>query len=182
MALLPLAKKDGNVHRTLLNFWSATLVDFVERIRGSRKETNEELVKVLTEGFFKALESAGSDEQMQVCDFQMWKPAAGFNISFLVQSSALPPLLLFIRSLPLAEGPFEALFGVVNLTSSPSERAVMVLLSLLDAAPSGFAAESAVKQLRRLDSASLGDAVISVASRCSLARGLSLLLSAMLVR
>jgi hypothetical protein len=81
MALLPLAKKDGNVHRTLLNFWSATLVDFVERIRGSKKETNEELVKVLTEGFFKALEAAGSDEQMQVRDFQMWKPAAGSNIS-----------------------------------------------------------------------------------------------------
>jgi hypothetical protein len=58
----------------------------------------------------------------------------------------------------------------------------MVLLSLLDAAPSGFAADSAVKHLRRLDSSSLGDAVVSVASRCSLARGLSFLLSAMLIR
>lgn len=66
LALLPLAKKTDNVHRTLLTFWSATLIDYIERIRTNKKETSEEVVKVLTEGIFRSLEAAQGDEQVMV--------------------------------------------------------------------------------------------------------------------
>lgn len=54
MAFLPKAEEEGVVSRTMLNFWSATLVDFVERLR-NEKGLGENVVKVLVEGFVQAL-------------------------------------------------------------------------------------------------------------------------------
>lgn len=62
LALLPKAAEEGVTHRTLLNFWGAILVEFLEKIRGEGG-VPENVVKALVEGFVRALtvERAGPD-------------------------------------------------------------------------------------------------------------------------
>jgi hypothetical protein len=89
--------------------------------------------------------------------------------------------LLFIRSFPLAEAPFTALFDAVPLQFSTPERTVTVILSLLEYAPPSFKGEMARKQTGSLDVEALGPALVSVGQRCHLNRGMSLLMESMLI-
>jgi len=62
LALLPKAAEEDATHRTLLNFWGAILVEFLEKIRGEGG-VPENVVKASVEGFVRALtvERAGPD-------------------------------------------------------------------------------------------------------------------------
>jgi U3 small nucleolar RNA-associated protein 10 len=62
LALVPKAAEEDAIHRTLLNFWGAILVEFLEKIRGEGG-VPENVVKALVEGFVRSLivERGGAD-------------------------------------------------------------------------------------------------------------------------
>lgn len=84
---LPAAAREGNIHPALLTFWTATMVDFLERVRHDQQGRSEELARVLTEGLLECLKSAQEDEQLGVSGAVM-----GFSTS-LINSLAVccPP-------------------------------------------------------------------------------------------
>jgi hypothetical protein len=54
LGLVPKAAAEDTTHRTLLNFWGAILVEFLEKIRGEGG-VPENVVNALVEGFVRSL-------------------------------------------------------------------------------------------------------------------------------
>lgn len=55
MNLLAQAEQEKAVHRALVNFWGAVMLDFVDRMRLEKNGIPEPVVKVLVEGFIRVL-------------------------------------------------------------------------------------------------------------------------------
>lgn len=55
MNLLAQAEHERAVHRALINFWGAIMLDFVERMRSEKNGIPEPVVKILVEGYIKVL-------------------------------------------------------------------------------------------------------------------------------
>lgn len=111
---LKIAHTEGCTHRALLAFWSATLVDLLERSRSTGR-VPEGVVKILVEAFVTLLSTPG--------------------VSAEVNAAVYPPLVLLTRSVRLADAPFAAIVEALLTPStgaSPSQR-VLTLLALLDA-------------------------------------------------
>lgn len=111
---LKTAHTEGCTHRALLAFWSATLVDLLERSRSTGR-VPEGVVKILVEAFVTLLSTPG--------------------VSAEVNAAVYPPLVLLARSVRLADAPFAAILEALLTPSTgaaPSQR-VLTLLVLLDA-------------------------------------------------
>lgn len=111
---LKTAHTEGCTHRALLAFWSATLVDLLERSRSAGR-VPEGVVKILVEAFVTLLSTPG--------------------VSAEVNAAVYPPLVLLTRTVRLADAPFAAILEALLTPSTgaaPSQR-VLTLLVLLDA-------------------------------------------------
>lgn len=112
LAMLPAAAQSS--HRTLLNFWSATLVEYIERIR--QGGIPDAVVKVLVEGLVTALNvtKSGSD----------------------YPTAIYPAVLILVRSVRLAPEPFSVLLDslAVNQDVNIAHR-LITLMIMLDNAP-----------------------------------------------
>lgn len=109
------ALEELTVHRSLLAFWTATLVDLLNRARnGSGGRIPEGTVKILVETFTTLLSTrrAGSE----------------------VNAAVYPPLVLLTRSIKLSDAAFSAVLEALltpNTGAEPSQR-VLTLLVILD--------------------------------------------------
>lgn len=106
------ALDENTIHRALLGFWTATLVDLLERSRTTR--VAEGVVKVLVEAFVTTLSRTNTGSE--------------------VNAAVYPPLVLLSRSVRLADGPFAAVVEALLTPATganPSQR-VLTLLVLLD--------------------------------------------------
>lgn len=107
--------EENTVHRALLAFWTATLVDLLERARnGAGGRVPEGTVKVLVETFITLLSTRRAGPE--------------------VNAAVYPPLVLLSRSIKLSDAPFAAVVEALltpNTGAEPSQR-VLTLLVLLD--------------------------------------------------
>jgi U3 small nucleolar RNA-associated protein 10 len=122
------ALEDNTVHRGLLAFWSATMVELIEGERAG-EGVSEGLVKVLVEAFVTILETPKAGQDVNV----------GLSISFsdfhaYGQAAVYPPLVLLIRSVRLADGVFLALLSALLSPSSGAEptQRILTLLFILN--------------------------------------------------
>ncbi|KAK8849743.1 hypothetical protein IAR55_005078 [Kwoniella newhampshirensis] len=107
------AIKEGVVHRALLTFWTATLVDLLEGGKQG-KGLHEGLVKLLVETFVVILETPSGGED--------------------VNAAVYPPLVLLTRSVSLADGPFQAIVSslLTPSTGANSSQRMLTLLVILN--------------------------------------------------
>lgn len=101
------------VHRALLAFWTASLVDLLERSRTSGR-IPEGVVKILVAAFVTLLSRQGAGPE--------------------VSAAVYPPLVLLARCVRLADAPFAAVIEALltpGTGANPSQR-VLTLLVLLD--------------------------------------------------
>ncbi|TYJ57970.1 U3 small nucleolar RNA-associated protein 10 [Cryptococcus floricola] len=103
------AVKEGVVHRALLTFWSATLVDLLEGAKRAQG-VNEAVVRLLVEAFVTLLET----------------PKAGEDVN----AAIYPPLVLLTRAEHLADEPFAAILSSL-LTPATGANASQRMLTLL---------------------------------------------------
>lgn len=125
--LVQAAIVEGTVHRGMLAFWSATMVELIESER-SGKGVSEALVKVLVEAFVGILEAPKAGPDVNVRNFS---PSP--RVSLTTQAAVYPPLILLSRSVRLADGPFLALLSALLTPSSgaqPSQRGLTLLFLL----------------------------------------------------
>lgn len=112
LGMLPAAATSS--HRTLLNFWSATFVEYVERVR--QGGIPDQVVKVLVEGLVTALnvKKTGPD----------------------YPTAIYPAVLILVRSVRLAAEPFSVLLDslAVNQDVNVAHR-LITLMIMLDNAP-----------------------------------------------
>ncbi|WWD20373.1 hypothetical protein CI109_104849 [Kwoniella shandongensis] len=112
--LVKQAIKEDVVHRALLTFWTATMVDLMETGKQG-KGLEEGLIKLLVETFVVILETPKGGED--------------------VNAAVYPPLVLLTRSITIADGPFQAIVSSLLTPSSlanPSQRMLTLLVILND--------------------------------------------------
>ncbi|KAL1412540.1 snoRNA-binding rRNA-processing protein utp10 [Vanrija albida] len=108
------AVDEKTVHRALLAFWTATLVDLLERSRSSSGRISEGVVKVLVETFVTLLST----------------PNAGPEVN----AAVYPPLVLLTRTVHLSDPAFLAVIESLltpNSGANPPQR-LLTLLVILD--------------------------------------------------
>ncbi len=117
--MLPIAVDSGVDHRALYNFYTATMVDFIEKERSERSGVTESVGRVLVEGLVRALCCTGGGSDLG--------PAV------------YPPLLLLVRSLPLSlQGYLPILRALPINTHSALPHRILTLLIVLEHAPATF--------------------------------------------
>jgi U3 small nucleolar RNA-associated protein 10 len=84
MNLLAQAEQERAVHRALVNFWGAVMLDFVERMRLEKNGIPEPVVKILVEGFIKVLSCQHGGADFAVSSYEEW-------ISLLLTLPISPP-------------------------------------------------------------------------------------------
>ncbi|TXT12979.1 hypothetical protein VHUM_01380 [Vanrija humicola] len=108
------AVDEKTVHRALLAFWTATLVDLLERTRSSNGRIAEGVVKVLVETFVTLLSTPHTGPE--------------------VNAAIYPPLVLLTRTVQLSDPAFLAIIESLltpNSGANPSQR-LLTLLVILD--------------------------------------------------
>nr|XP_019043454.1 hypothetical protein I302_08031 [Kwoniella bestiolae CBS 10118]OCF22384.1 hypothetical protein I302_08031 [Kwoniella bestiolae CBS 10118] len=103
------AIKEKVVHRALLTFWTATMVDLLDGAKNG-KGVHEGLVKVMVEVFVTILST----------------PSAGENVN----AAVYPPLVLLSRSVTLTDEAFQAIVSSI-LTPHSGANASQRMLTLL---------------------------------------------------
>ncbi|KAJ9119655.1 hypothetical protein QFC22_003365 [Naganishia vaughanmartiniae] len=119
MNMLAQAEQERAVHRALVNFWGTAILDFVERMRMEKNGIPEPVVKILVEGYIRALscQHGGPD----------FAPAI------------YPSLLLCVRSVPLAAGPFTVILRALSVNRDVDiAHRLITLMIVLEQAPVEF--------------------------------------------
>ncbi|WVQ74325.1 U3 small nucleolar RNA-associated protein 10 [Cryptococcus sp. DSM 104548] len=131
------AVKEGVVHRALLTFWSATLVDLLEGAKRA-KGVNEAVVRLLVEAFVTLLET----------------PKVGEDVN----AAIYPPLVLLTRAEHLADEPFAAILSslLTPATGANASQRMLTLLLILNDRPNwalglGPQASESLVKVRHLD-------------------------------
>lgn len=117
------------VHRALLTFWSATLVELIQKEQaGTAKTGTEGLVKVLVQAFVGILSTTNAGPDVNVRTFSLTIYSAD------QQAAVYPPLILLTRTIRLADGPFLAVLSALLTPSTGADPAqsVLTLLFLLN--------------------------------------------------
>lgn len=88
--MVQIALRDNTVHRALLAFWSATMVELIEAERAGQG-VGEGLVKVLVEAFVTILETpkGGQDVNVSYPPDSGW-PHTNFRLRYIHHSSSSP--------------------------------------------------------------------------------------------
>lgn len=116
LGMLPQAAAQKALHRSLLTFWSATTVEYVERVRQDRGGIPEAVIKVLVEGLVHALNASSSGPD--------YSPAI------------YPALLILIRSVSLASEPYSILLDSVAVDKDVNlAHRLITFMILLEHAP-----------------------------------------------
>nr|XP_019009268.1 uncharacterized protein I206_05916 [Kwoniella pini CBS 10737]OCF48049.1 hypothetical protein I206_05916 [Kwoniella pini CBS 10737] len=127
------AVKEQAVHRSLLTFWTATMVDLVESGKQG-KGIHEGLVKIMVEAFVTILSTKNGGED--------------------VNAAVYPPLVLLTRSVYLTDEAFHALVSslLTSTSGANSSQRILTLLVILNDRP-GYAAglgEHAAENLSKI--------------------------------
>lgn len=118
MGMLSKAVEEGAGFRTLFSFWSATMVEFLEKIRGEGG-VPEAVVKALVDGFVRALviERGGRD----------------------YATTIYPALLVFLRSIPLTAAPYTIIIHTLgNNRDVELQHRVLTLMICLEYSPDAW--------------------------------------------
>ncbi|WWC65921.1 uncharacterized protein I303_108543 [Kwoniella dejecticola CBS 10117] len=135
--MVQIAVKERVVHRALLTFWTATMVDLLEGGKQG-KVADEGLVKVMVEAFVTILSTKNGGED--------------------VNAAVYPPLVLLTRSINLTDEAFHAIVSSLSTPTSganPSQRILTMLVILNDrpgfTAGLGDAASQNLSSVKQLD-------------------------------
>lgn len=143
------AVKEQTVHRALLAFWTATLVDLLERTRSSNGRIAEGVVKVLVETFVNLLSIPHTGPE--------------------VNAAIYPPLVLLTRTVHLSDPAFLAIVESLltpNSGANPSQR-LLTLLVILDQRKGweGGLGEDAAERLAKIPQ--IGDLLVAAIDKYS---------------
>ncbi|WVQ84520.1 hypothetical protein IAT38_006674 [Cryptococcus sp. DSM 104549] len=166
--LVQQAVQEGVVHRALLAFWSAVMVELLEA--GKRgKGVEEGLVKVLVEAFVTVLSLPRGGED--------------------VNAAVYPPLVLLTRSVNLADAPFRALAEALltpGTLANPSQRMLTLLVILNDRAATSSSTgpadlgEHATVHLAKVKQ--LGEILVAAMEKYGFERAVAIIVGAMLAQ
>ncbi|WVQ95966.1 hypothetical protein IAU59_003065 [Kwoniella sp. CBS 9459] len=159
--LIQQALKEKTVHRALLTFWSAIMVDLLNSANNG-KGVHEGLVKVMVEVFVTILSTPNGGED--------------------VNAAVYPPLVLLTRSVTIVD---EAFLAVVSALITPTSGAdasqrILTLLVLLNDRPrwSGGLGTDASKNLAKVKQ--LGDILVAATEKYGLDAALRVVLEVLL--
>ncbi|WVF68418.1 hypothetical protein IAT40_003183 [Kwoniella sp. CBS 6097] len=144
--LIQQAIKEKVVHRALLTFWSAIMVDLLDSAKQG-KGVNEGLVKVMVEVFVTILSTPNGGED--------------------VNAAVYPPLVLLTRSVTLVDEAFAAIVSALITPSSGADASqrILTLLVILNDRPrwSGGLGSYASKNLAKIKQ--LGDILVAATEK-----------------
>ncbi|OCF41969.1 hypothetical protein I317_04161 [Kwoniella heveanensis CBS 569] len=155
------AIKEKIVHRALLTFWSAIMVDLLEGAK-SGKGVQEGLVKVMVEVFVTILSTPNGGED--------------------VNAAVYPPLVLLTRSITLVDEAFLAVVSALLTSTSGADASqrILTLLVVLNDRPSwsGGLGADASKHLSKIKQ--LGEILIAATEKYGFDAPLKVVLEALL--
>lgn len=168
---------EKTVHRAMLGFWSATIVEMLENLRSTNQALSDGTVKTLLEAFVGILSSHAGGEDVNV---------GATQLDFLtdIQAAVYPPLLLLSRSVRLADEPFKAVLEALLVTASganPSHR-ILTLLVLLNERPGwqGGLGQAAGRKLSKIER--LGEILVAALTKYGFEQAILVVVEAMAAR